>query len=278
VGSGEQRLKRLIVTADDFGAATAVNDAVEMAFRDGTLTAASLMVAAPASGDAVRRAKALPGLAVGLHLVVVRGGSTLPASEVPAITDGDGRFDDNLVRAGFRYYFSSRARRQLRAEIRAQFQAFADTGLALDHVNTHNHMHLHPTILGLILEIGRDFGMTAMRLPYETTSGMAGRLLKPWLTLTKSRLDRAGIRHNDILIGLSATGRMNRDRMIEALSDLPDGVSEMMTHPATGDWEGREREADGYRYTDELAGLLDPAVRAAAERSGARRITFTEIV
>jgi len=120
--------------------------------------------------------------------------------------------------------------------------------------------------------------MTAMRLPYETTSGMAGRLLKPWLTLTKSRLDRAGIRHNDILIGLSATGRMNRDRMIEALSDLPDGVSEMMTHPATGDWEGREREADGYRYTDELAGLLDPAVRAAAERSGARRITFTEIV
>ena len=41
--------KFLIVTADDFGLHEAVNDAVEVASRSGVLTAASLMVAAPAA-------------------------------------------------------------------------------------------------------------------------------------------------------------------------------------------------------------------------------------
>ena len=277
MGPGERSLKRLIVTADDFGAAAAVNEAVETAFREGILTTASLMTAAPEAEDAVRRAKALPGLAVGLHLVVVRGQATLPASEIPAITDRQGRFDNNLVRAGFRYFFSPRARRQLRAEIRAQFDAFAGTGLALDHANAHNHMHLHPTVLSMMIEVGRDYGLRAVRLPFEPASGVAALFLKPWIWLTKRRLHRAGLRHNDTLIGLAATGRMDGTAMIAALSNLPDGVSELMTHPATGPWDGAEPEAAGFRFSDELAALIDPAVRATLEQSGARRICFAEI-
>jgi len=60
-------LKQLIVTADDFGLVREVNDAVEAAHRDGVLTAASLMVAAPAARDAVERARRLPSLRVGLQ-------------------------------------------------------------------------------------------------------------------------------------------------------------------------------------------------------------------
>ncbi|TXN31659.1 ChbG/HpnK family deacetylase, partial [Methylobacterium sp. WL19] len=52
--------KRLIVTADDFGLSLAVNEAVEQAHREGILTAASLMVGAPAAADAVARARRLP--------------------------------------------------------------------------------------------------------------------------------------------------------------------------------------------------------------------------
>jgi len=277
VGPGERGLKRLIVTADDFGAARAVNEAVEAAFRDGILTTASLMTAAPAAEDAVARAKALPGLAVGLHLVIVRGQATLPASDVPDISDRKGQLDNNLVRAGFRYFFSPRARRQLRAEIRAQFDAFAATGLALDHANAHNHMHLHPTVLSMMIEVGRDYGLRAVRLPFEPAAGLAGLFLKPWIWLTKQRLRRAGLRHNDTLIGLAATGRMNGTAMIAALSTLADGVSELMTHPATGPWEGAEPEAGGFRFSDELAALTDPAVRDAVEQSGARRISFADI-
>lgn len=274
MGTGERGLKTLIVTADDFGAAAAVNEAVETAFREGILTAASLMIAAPAAVDAVQRARSLPGLGIGLHIVVVRGKSTLPVTDIPAIVNQDGRFDRILVRAGFRYFFSPAARRQLRAEIRAQFDAFAKTGLPLDHVNAHNHMHLHPTILSMILQIGRDYGMRAIRLPYEPANGIGALLLKPWIWLTRQRLRRAGIRHNDFLLGLAETGSMNKNSMIAALANLPDGVSEIMTHPASGDWDDSESEAAGYRFADELAALIDPAVRTAAEQSGAVRINF----
>src|SRR4029077_12516310 len=116
--------KQLIVCADDFGRDIAINEAVEQAHRHGILTAASLMVGVPAVADAVARARRLPSLGVGLHLVLADGAPVLPASEVPALVGGDGRFDSNMVRAGFRFYFSLAARRQLAAEIHAQFTAF----------------------------------------------------------------------------------------------------------------------------------------------------------
>ncbi len=82
----------LVVTADDFGVAIEVNEAVELAHRDGILTAASLMVAGDAAGDAVERARRSPRLGVGLHLVLVEGRPMLPANEVPDLVDPEGRF------------------------------------------------------------------------------------------------------------------------------------------------------------------------------------------
>nr|MDP9121626.1 hopanoid biosynthesis-associated protein HpnK [Acidobacteriota bacterium] len=160
-------MKRLIVTGDDFGMAVPVNEAIEEAHRHGLLTAASLMVSAAAADDAVRRARRIPTLAVGLHLVLVEGRPTLPPERIPDLVDRNGELATHLVRAGVEFFFRPSVRRQLADEIRAQFQAFRATGLALDHVNAHNHMHLHPTLLALILEIGRDFGLRAVRVPYE---------------------------------------------------------------------------------------------------------------
>jgi len=69
----------LIVTADDFGLHESINEAVEQASRAGALNAASLMVTARATKDAVRRARLLPNLRVGLHVVLADGWSTLDA-------------------------------------------------------------------------------------------------------------------------------------------------------------------------------------------------------
>ena len=139
--------KTLIVTADDFGISLPVNEAVETAARIGVLTAASLMVAGDAAADAVERARRLPNLKVGLHLVLVRGKPILPPSGIPDLVDEAGLLRRNLAAAGIRIFFSARAKQQAEAEIRAQFRAFHATGLPLDHVNAHNHYHLHPTIL-----------------------------------------------------------------------------------------------------------------------------------
>ncbi|MGN6123668.1 MAG: ChbG/HpnK family deacetylase, partial [Sphingomonas oligoaromativorans] len=122
-------MKRLIVTSDDFGASPAVNEAVERAHAHGILTAASLMVAGDAAGDAVARAKRLPALGVGLHLVLVEGRPMLSAREVPDLVDETGHFRTNMALAGVNFFFRPSVRRQLAAEIEAQFAAFHATGL-----------------------------------------------------------------------------------------------------------------------------------------------------
>ena len=248
----------LIVTADDFGLHEAVNRAVEQAHVDGVLDAASLMVAAPAAADAVARARRLPTLAVGLHLVLADWPAMLPRSQIPDLIGTDGRFGDHMARDGFRFFFLPHVRRQLAAEIRAQFEAFAATGLPLDHANAHKHFHLHPTVLSLMLQIGREFGLRAVRLPVEP--GMTP-LLKPWTALMRRRLDRAGIAHNDHVFGIAGSGAMDEAALLDALSRLPAGITEIYGHPAIHD--GLTPTMATYRHSDELAGLLSPKVRAA---------------
>ncbi len=166
-------MKRFIVSADDFGLSESVNEAVERAHRDGILASASLMVAGPAAADAVRRARALPRLRVGLHLVVIEGPAVLPPALVPALLNTHGQFPSGQLRLGMRYFVSARVRRQLAAEIRAQFSAFAATGLPLDHANAHKHMHLHPTVGRLLIAIGAEFGLRALRIPAEPPAVLA---------------------------------------------------------------------------------------------------------
>jgi chitin disaccharide deacetylase len=272
----EARLSQrtLIFTADDFGLHERVNEAVERAHLHGVLTAASLMVAAPAARDAVACARRLPDLRVGLHLVLADGAAFLPREAIPALVDADGRFGDNMVRDGFRFFLLPRVRKQLALEIRAQFEAFAKTGLPLDHVNTHKHFHLHPTVLGLIIEIGRDYGMRAMRLPCEWREPL---WLKPWIGLVRDRLDHAEIAHNDYVVGIAKTGQMTEGVLLDALAKLPDGVGEIYCHPAVMGEGALSPGMRGYRHADELAALLSPRVEAAIEAAGATRGGFADV-
>lgn len=269
-------MKQVIFTADDFGLALEVNEAVEEAHTKGVLSCASLMVAAPAAADAVARAKRLPSLAVGLHVTVADGKALLPPAEIPALADAGGMLPTNLVAAGVRWFFSPAARRDLAREIRAQFEAFRATGLALDHVNAHNHMHLHPTVLGIIIRIAREYGGSApppMRLPWEPPAG----LLTPWLALLRARLRRAGIRHNDRLIGMAATGHLTADKVVAALTHIKDGVSEFYFHPASRSTPELEAQAPGYDRLGELEALLSPMVADTLREKGLKPLGFAHV-
>jgi hopanoid biosynthesis associated protein HpnK len=266
-------MRGLIVTADDFGAALAVNEAVEQAHVEGVLTAASLMVAGAAADDAVERARRLSELGVGLHVVLADGDPVLPPERIPALVGTDGRFHASMLRTALAIAASASARAQLAAEIEAQFARFADTGLPLDHVNAHKHFHLHPMIASAILRIGPRYGMKAMRVPYERGGT---RPLRWWARQLRARLRRAGLTVNDRFIGLGWTGAMTAARMAEAVGTPIDGLIEIYCHPATSDvWSGH---APGYRYRDELAALIDPAVSRAVADSGARHGNFADFV
>jgi hopanoid biosynthesis associated protein HpnK len=276
-------VKGLIVTADDFGAAVEVNDAVEQGHRDGILTAASLMVSGPAAADAVARAKMLPRLRVGLHIVLVDGKPTLPSSAITDLVDATGMFRNDMTSAALKMFCLPRVRRQLETEIEAQFDAFRATGLALDHVNTHKHFHLHPTIASAILRVGKRYGMRAVRVPLEprgllrrvepTLSGSRDWLLTPWALLSRERFRAAKICVPDQVFGLAWSGAMTPGRVLGLLENLPPGLTEIYLHPATGPYQG---SAPGYRYAEELAALTAPRIVEASRNSGVTRGGFAD--
>jgi hopanoid biosynthesis associated protein HpnK len=271
-------LKRLIVTADDFGAAHEVNEAVEAGHRAGILTAASLMVSGAAAADAVARARRLPQLRIGLHLVLVEGRPTLPASQVSRLVGANGCFRSDMAALGAAIAFSPRVRRELAAEITAQFEAFAATGLALDHVNAHKHFHLHPTIGRMMCSIGRRFGVRAVRVPAEplavlrriepSTARGPSLVTAPFAWRLRRRIRASGLAASDRVFGLHWSGAMTQARLDGLLRHLPEGLTEIYLHPATGAYAG---SAPGYRYREEMEALTSPGIVELC-RSGAIRL------
>jgi chitin disaccharide deacetylase len=288
VGRVHKMQNFLIVTADDFGLHHAVNDAVEQASRAGVLTSASLMVAAPAAADAVRRARELPQLRVGLHLVLTDGHAMLAPDLIPALADAAGCMNNFMFTAAVRFAVRPAVRRQLQAEIRAQFVEFARTGLPLDHVNVHKHFHLHPIVLELLLRIGMEFGVRAVRVPDEPIwfaaadgawlSGVSSVLLAPWIIRMKRRLRSAGVLYNDHIFGIAASGAMNEAKMLQIVTRLPPGVTEIYLHPASESGEVIAAPMRRYRHADELAALLSPRVRSAIASAAVSSGGFADLV
>lgn len=278
-------MRRLIVTADDFGSSPEVNQAVEMGHRQGILTSASLMVGAPAARDAVERARRLPNLHVGLHLAVVDAHPSLSPREVPGLLDPRGRLPTDLPAAGVRFFFLPAVRRELALEIRAQFESFRATGLTLDHVNAHHHMHLHPTVAELIVRVGRGFGLKAVRVPAEPAGILARagdpprnllghRFIGWWARLLRARLRRAGLACNDHVFGLAWTGSVTEERVLRLIPHLPEGLSELFCHPAT---TVDASTPPGFRPTEELRALTSPAVSRRLAEHEIRLVGFGDL-
>jgi hopanoid biosynthesis associated protein HpnK len=261
----------LIVTADDFGLATEINEAVEWAYRSGILSAASLMVRGPAAADAVGRARVLPGLRVGLHLVLIEGQPALPPKLIPDLVDANGNLRTDMVRMAFELPLRPALRRQISAEIVAQFESYRATGLPLDHVNAHKHFHLHPMVGALVISIGRRYGMRALRVPLEPAASLhrverqwpalSALLISSCAKLLRSLARRAHLITPDAVFGLKWSGAMTTKRLTGIIANLPPGVVEIYTHPATSN--GFAGHAASYNYVEELAALTSEASREA---------------
>ena len=176
------------------------------------------MVAGAAAADAIERARRLPALRIGLHVVLIEGTPTLPPEELPDLVDATGYLRTDMARLGLAICVRPAVRAQLRAEIEAQFRAYHATGLALDHVNAHKHFHLHPQVGNDIIAIGRRYGMLALRVPYEPAAVLAEvepgargfpEYVAPWTRLLARRARRAGLRAPDYVFGLAWSGAMS---------------------------------------------------------------------
>lgn len=282
----------LIINGDDFGYSEAVNRAIVLAHREGVLTSCSLMVNERAASHAVELARSNPGLAVGLHLVLVLGRAALPHAEIPHITDLDGNFTTSPFRAGIHYYFNPAARREMRREMRAQFELFAATGLRFSHVDGHAHLHQHPVIFDELIKLCEEFGVRRLRvvkgeirlslkpdrrrLPAKLLLGTVYNLLGRWC---ERRLRGRGFVRPQKVYGLLQSGDVNEDyllgliRLIERRNQFDAASDEIYAHPLAFDAdEAAKLENPGGER--ELKALISARVRSAIETAGFRLATY----
>jgi hopanoid biosynthesis associated protein HpnK len=245
MSTSRQPVRRLIVNADDFGLSPSANAAVIRAHREGILTSASLMVNEPGFAEAVQLARENPRLGVGLHLTLLMGHAALPPAKIPGLVNGRGEFSNRPARAGLRYFLNRDLRGQLRAEIRAQFDKFRAAGLPLDHVNGHLHLHLHPVIFRILMDDAGALGIRRLRFTRDCLARsrrmsrgywfyrVSHAAIYQWLSgRAREPLRRRGIKHAQITFGLLQNARVDEAYVLKLLPELPEGDSELYSHPS----------------------------------------------
>ena len=270
---------KLIVNADDFGRSSDINRAVVRAHCEGILTSASLMVAGEAADEAIALAREHPTLAVGLHLVIVDGPAVLPRRTIPDIVDERGWFADAPVRLGLKYAISRACRRQIEAELRAQFERFAASGLPLSHVDGHQHMHMHPAVFKRVLALAREFGARGIRIVSDDLGlalrhdrrNMAAKLIATAVFGALAGYCRHELRSAHLIsprrtYGFLQSGSMDERYVRLVLARCRGAAAEIYFHPT----QGERLDRLGPNRQD-LHSLLDPLVRKIAE---ARRLQW----
>jgi hopanoid biosynthesis associated protein HpnK len=271
-------LRRLIVNADDFGRSHSINEAVIRAHREGILTSASLMVNEVGFDEAVKFAKENPKLGVGLHLTLLMGHSALSPGKISGLVNSRGEFSNSPVGVGMNYFFKRNLGGQLRAEIHAQFEKFHSTGLPLDHVNGHLHLHLHPAIFKILMEDSEQLGIRHLRLTRDClarsrrmTRGKLftriahAAIFEMFSSRARKTLEAKKIRHAQITFGLLQDSRVDEDYILKLLPELPPGDSELYSHPSLGE------------FKHEFDALVSPRVKEQVKKLGIELIRYQDL-
>jgi chitin disaccharide deacetylase len=248
-----QEKRFLIINADDLGYTRGINRVIAHCHRQGVVTSATLMANGNAFEDALTTIQDLPGLGVGVHLVLTELKPVSAPHLLPGLVSRHGNLPATPV-ALFRAVLTGTVSpRLLETEMERQVMKVIDRGVAITHLDTHKHVHVLPPILEAVLQVARKCGIRWIRNPFDETSladswvTLAGRdrlsLCRQYLTTRpfslfrwqfRHRLRHAGLHCPDHFFGTVTTGLWNA---ATARQTLPRGVSEWMTHPGEHDAE-----------------------------------------
>lgn len=271
----------LIVTADDLGLTPGVNRAVRRAHLDGVVTATSLLAVGRAFDDAVDMLRATPTLEVGAHLALVgEDPPLLSAREVPSLVDSRGAFPSTYRTVVARGLAGRLDVDDVRRELGAQLERILATGLPVTHLDTHQHTQLWPAVGAVLVELARAHGIDAVRTPRSRSRGPVGAGVSLLAHLARRRTARAGLRTTADYAGLDEAGALDGERFaaaVRAAARRGAATLEVNTHPGSPDDPELARFAWDYRWSDELAMLLDPRTRETVGDAGYRLGGFAEL-
>jgi len=174
---------KVIFNADDFGISRGVNAAIIEAHKNGILNSTSLMVNQQFAEEAVKAAKTMPDLEVGLHLNLTNEKPAANPQEIPLLVGADGKLKNGFVKLLLlSLLHPKKFALQTETEIRAQVQKYLATGLKMEHIDGHRHVHLIPAVFKIVRQIQQEYKVLRVRVMNENALNTIGQnKSKSWL-------------------------------------------------------------------------------------------------
>jgi chitin disaccharide deacetylase len=272
-------VRRLVVNADDLGISVQTNNAIHSSYRDGMLTSASLMANGPAFDAAIEQVvQSSPQLGIGVHLSLTSGRSVCGRNEVPLLVD-----DRSLFRHGFLSLWRlirrqpQTALEQINREVRAQIARVIAAGVSIDHLNSHRHVHMLPGIIEVVASEAARHNVW-MRWSHEPFSSRRivrhiARRPNAFANVAKLVVLRflPGVMSvcprpdgPEGCFGILDSGHLDGESLANIMTCLPNGTSEVVTHPGdpTAEIHSDIAESDrqfhrSKRRRDEWSALID---------------------
>jgi predicted glycoside hydrolase/deacetylase ChbG (UPF0249 family) len=270
----------LIVNADDFGLTAGLCQGILRAGQSGIVTSTSAL----ANGKAlVDFAPALrdSGLGVGAHLALVGNqGTVLTAREVPTLVDAQA----NLPKS-WKPFLSRAATGRIdaddvRREFDAQIGVLRSCGLTVTHLDTHQNLHLWPSIARVTVELACTRRIPAIRVTRSAGLSPIALGVRYFAARLEARARHAMVQFPEASAGFDEAGRLDLGLLRAALDRFAKrGVesAELVCHPSQA--ADAELAALGWDYHGhaELDALTSRDARAAVERAGFRLGTFADL-
>ncbi len=275
----------LVVNADDLGLSEVINQGIERCFREGIVRSASLMPNGAAFAEAVALVERNSGLGVGVHLTLVDEPGLAPRERLGGMVDREGRLPRSYREFLWGWLRGRFGSAEVRAEVTAQIRRVREAGLTPTHLDSHQHLHVLPEVLEVVMAVAQAEGIRVVRVPAEdraSGNGVSGarrgqvRALARLARRGARRMRASGVLHADRFWGLSESGRLDEASLLRILERLGPGVHELMCHPGGSDAATVARYPWGYRWEEEAAALCAPRVRQVIEERGIRLSSFGE--
>lgn len=238
-------MKKLIITADDYGMSESINEAIDEGIDAGLITSTNVMTNMPFYKEAIKL-KDKKNISVGLHWVLACGKPILPADEIPTLVLPNGEF--------YSYQeFRQRLRKKqisfidIKKELIAQYDLYYELMGQPDYWNTHQNTHVDFGIYRLFVDTAVELGINKMRSHqriYVKRSSDTQKMPLKWRILepVKSKMldawqknaHKKGISSPDgLIVCLNNSDINNLEYLFKNISWKNKTVGEYVIHPAS---------------------------------------------